>query len=336
LEKVKTHSQEKVSLKLQRYSSCNQLSRDNDQIICSGENQEYLLISFCGRKVFSFRREGYIAKIQVNPRNRNKILALEIISGECKIQSECSASQRLILNEGASSSWRVVADKVVDFNWVVNERGNRSNSPKNRIIAMKENGDSSFVIVSDTFFNESRPIIVATNAMRLISTKKYIYILVDKKNNRASLKLVRRERKHISARAVWMSLNLKPSYLLRFSDSNNGRVFLHVVDPDIDYNSGVLLGSDSTGRRFYKYLQQSSRNVSGQAEMALVNGVYGVIFANQYISKENAKQINSSSDLRPKNRESLGEVAKLQINTLVSFDHGTTWNKIAPPVTFKY
>ncbi|KAJ3015217.1 vacuolar protein sorting/targeting protein PEP1 [Thoreauomyces humboldtii] len=77
--------------------------------------------------------------------------------------------------------------------------------------------------------------------------------------------------------------------------------------------SGTLFKSNENGTFYSRMLQNTNMNSNGQVDFEKMQGVGGVILANKV---GNAEDIGS----RPK-----------QLQTVISFDDGSTWGSIAPP-----
>lgn len=142
-------------------------------------------------------------------------------------------------------------------------------------------------------------------------------------------------------------------------DWGEDRVFLHVNHGDSDSKFGTMYISDSTGVRYTPSLKTHVKSGSADADFVKVEGLNGIYLANVYnpaavkiaskegwLTKRREISVEKASG-KPTGRPKIGSAASSSdsekqgkiikdldnhIMTMISFNRGSTWSKLTPPV----
>ncbi|KAJ3090965.1 vacuolar protein sorting/targeting protein PEP1 [Quaeritorhiza haematococci] len=100
-------------------------------------------------------------------------------------------------------------------------------------------------------------------------------------------------------------------------ESTTGGLFMDILQSKIDGAPyGDLFVSNANGTFYTRSLSNTNRNAQGQVDFEKMQGVDGIILANQVL-----------------NTAQLASGAKKSIRSMMSFDDGSTWNHIKAPTT---
>ena len=283
----------------------------------------------------------------------------------------CSRYKELYVSQDLGKTWQLIGEYVLQFSWGMEGISQSFVVPETRIIIAHMTNrkghqvegkwvEEAEIAMSDDFFKTKTVLVPGGNKFMISEHFIYAVKVINEKTEEIQLLASNAKVATYTFSPIKISTDgekLKDhGYFLL--DWGQDRVFLHINHEGADSSYGTLYISDSTGVRYTNSLKYHIRSSDVNSDFVKVEGLKEIYIANVYdeaaVKRTKKSSQTSNDDQLPIENSSakssgaakLGSTASSDdsdsksqaqtnlenhVKSLISFNRGSTWQKIAPP-----